>query len=369
MIETLSDHLVFFGSGMSLVLALSQGLNRPLNARKLFLLVFFFSLSVMQFQIYLLLGPLGKGIVLGAQPVGFPKFLVGPALYLYFQQILKSKSSFSRRQLLHFLPAIISIVMRLIVWAGRECGVAMDSCPEHFFLVTVPLAYDFVGLFSIFAYIFVIFKKGGVFNIRGERSAQIETAFWLILASAFIITVMIIYGLLSGDALFFRISSSLVSLHIISWFIIGMRYPEFLNLVRREIKKHQYERSLLRKYDQNILKERLLDLMETEKVYYEPELTLKTLAGKLLITPHQLSELLNSTMKMNFNTFINTYRVAESKRLIEMKPDSSILAVAFTVGFNTQSVFYSAFLKHAGVSPVKYRDISLKKIKFTGART
>ncbi|HDP79666.1 MAG TPA: AraC family transcriptional regulator [Spirochaetes bacterium] len=324
-------------------------------------MLFFFAMAVMLFQMYLLLGPLGKGMTLGAQPVAFSKFLVGPSLYLYLRHVMKRKGTFTRGQMPHFIPAIISVIMRLTVGVAQAYGVSMESARARFFLVSVPYAYDFAGLFSIFAYMAVIFHAAGIFRMRSIRNARIETTFVVILASALVVAGMVIYGLLSDDMAFFRISISLVSLHIISWLIIGLRYPEFLNLMRREIKKSQYERSLLKNFDQNVLKERLFDLMETEKVYYNSELSLKSLAAKLLITPHQLSELLNSTMKMNFNTIVNTYRVDEAKRLMGERPGESIIKIAFMVGFNTQSVFYSAFHKHAGMSPANYRETALKK--------
>lgn len=360
-VETIADHIIFLGSGISLILALSQVLNRPLNARKVYLLLFFFGMAVMLFQAYLFLGPLGRNMALGAQPVAFSKFLVGPSLYLYLQQLVGRRAVFTRGRMLHFVPAIVSVMMRLAVGATQAYGVSLDSARARFFLVSVPYAYDFAGLFSIFAYMAVIFHKAGIFRMRSIRNTRIETAFVVILASAIVVAGMVIYGLLSGDIAFFRISISLVSLHIVSWLIIGLRYPEFLNLMRREIKKSQYERSLLKNFDQNVLKERLLDLMETEKVYYDPGLSLKSLAAKLLISPHQLSELLNISMKMNFNSFVNTYRVDEAKRLIEERPRESIIKIAFTVGFNTQSVFYSAFLRHVGISPAKYRETSPEK--------
>ena len=139
-VETIADHIIFLGSGISLILALSQVLNRPLNARKVFLLLFFFGMAVMLFQAYLFLGPLGRNMALGAQPVAFSKFLVGPSLYLYLQQVVGRRAVFTRGRMLHFVPAIVSVMMRLAVGATQAYGVSLDSARARFFLVSVPYA-------------------------------------------------------------------------------------------------------------------------------------------------------------------------------------------------------------------------------------
>lgn len=61
---------------------------------------------------------------------------------------------------------------------------------------------------------------------------------------------------------------------------------------------------------------RLNSLIEQEKVYLERTLTLKTLSDKLFISPSQFSECLNSHYKMNYNNYINSYRVEEAKRIL-----------------------------------------------------
>ncbi len=103
--------------------------------------------------------------------------------------------------------------------------------------------------------------------------------------------------------------------------------------------------------------EKLKYLMEDEKVYLDAEISLQTLAEKMDISPHQLSQLLNEKMDRNFYDFVNRYRVEEAKRILQSTKGTQrkISAIAIEVGFNTMAAFYKAFKKITGVNPSDYR--------------
>ena len=65
--------------------------------------------------------------------------------------------------------------------------------------------------------------------------------------------------------------------------------------------------------------------METGKYYRDEELSLATLAEKLDIHPHELSRIVNVTLKKNFNDFVNEYRVKEvTKKMQEEKNEERL---------------------------------------------
>lgn len=95
--------------------------------------------------------------------------------------------------------------------------------------------------------------------------------------------------------------------------------------------------------------------MASEKKFTNMELTLQQLSAQLLVTPHQLSELVNESLKMNFRAFINGYRIREAERLLIEQPESSVLEIAFTVGFNSKTSFNVLFYRYTGSTPSEYR--------------
>jgi len=103
--------------------------------------------------------------------------------------------------------------------------------------------------------------------------------------------------------------------------------------------------------------EKLKGMMENEKVYVDAEISLQTLAEKMAITPHQLSQLLNEKLNRNFADYINNYRIEEAKRILKSPKGTlqKIDTLAYEVGFNTTVAFYRAFRKFTGTTPTQYR--------------
>ena len=81
--------------------------------------------------------------------------------------------------------------------------------------------------------------------------------------------------------------------------------------------------------------------MEIEKVYCDADISLQSLAEKMSIAPHLLSQLLNEKMDRNFADFISWYRIEEAKKILKTPRGArrKISAVAIEVGFNTMAAF------------------------------
>ena len=99
----------------------------------------------------------------------------------------------------------------------------------------------------------------------------------------------------------------------------------------------------------------LIELLDIEKVYKDPELSLNKLAIQLDINPHQLSELINQNLNKNFSQLINEYRIKDAKKILKEDHIHTVLSIAFKVGFNSYSSFYQHFKDETGLSPAHYR--------------
>ncbi len=112
----------------------------------------------------------------------------------------------------------------------------------------------------------------------------------------------------------------------------------------------------------NQIVERILAMMENEKLYQEPDLTLQNLAHKLQFPSYQVSQAINDGMKKNFYDLVNGYRVEEAKRLL-LNPKNknyTILSVGFEAGFNSKTTFNTVFKKFTGLTPTDYREVQSK---------
>jgi AraC-like DNA-binding protein len=107
-----------------------------------------------------------------------------------------------------------------------------------------------------------------------------------------------------------------------------------------------------------LLVQRIIVLMEEEKLYQEAELTLQQVATKLQVPSYQVSQALNEGMKKNFYDVVNNYRVEDAKRLLldEKSRNYTILSIGFEAGFNSKTTFNTVFKKFTGTTPTEFRD-------------
>ena len=98
---------------------------------------------------------------------------------------------------------------------------------------------------------------------------------------------------------------------------------------------------------------KLEQLMEQEEPYLNPQLSLRSLGEALEIHPNHLSWLLNNSYGLNYNQFVNGWRIRVFKRLALDPANAhiSLLGLAYESGFNSKTVFNSSFKKETGLSP------------------
>lgn len=119
------------------------------------------------------------------------------------------------------------------------------------------------------------------------------------------------------------------------------------------IKKKQ---PLLEEEETATYRKHLLQYMENETPYLDADLSLRTLAGKIAISPNQLSWLLNESIGKNFNKFVNHYRIETFKKLAKDPANSNItiMGLAYDSGFNSKTVFNTSFKKEMGITPSEF---------------
>jgi len=147
----------------------------------------------------------------------------------------------------------------------------------------------------------------------------------------------------------------LIGLTGLTYLLFENRYPQFYQLVAREEKQIKYKKSLIQGLSIDKIMHRLRELMEEEKIYRQFELKLDEVAAMLLITPHQLSEFINDQLRMNFSSYVNSYRVDDARKLLVANPDQSALSIGLEVGFGSKPSFNTIFKQKTGMTPSEYR--------------
>lgn len=101
---------------------------------------------------------------------------------------------------------------------------------------------------------------------------------------------------------------------------------------------------------------RLHRAFDGDKVYRQEELSLMSLAEKIGLTRHELSELFNTRLNTTFYEFLSEHRIREAQTLLENDRSARVLDIAMAVGFNSKSTFNKEFRRVTGKSPTEFRD-------------
>ncbi|GGD52932.1 hypothetical protein GCM10011514_16340 [Emticicia aquatilis] len=100
----------------------------------------------------------------------------------------------------------------------------------------------------------------------------------------------------------------------------------------------------------------LIEILQTEKPYLNPELTLQNLASTINIPVHHLSQVINEKEQKNFYDLINEWRIQEFLREVknEKNKNYTLIAIAYDCGFNSKASFNRNFKKYTGKTPTEY---------------
>ena len=110
-------------------------------------------------------------------------------------------------------------------------------------------------------------------------------------------------------------------------------------------------------------KSRLEEVMRSQQIFLQSDLTLPKLADAVDCSVNHLSQVINSGFGMGFFDYLNRYRIEYAQALLATRggQDHAMLNVAYSVGFNSISAFYAAFKKYVGQTPGHYRREQLAR--------
>jgi AraC-like DNA-binding protein len=295
-------------------------------------------------------------------------FLIAPLFYFYVKSSVDPKFRVRRRDGLHFIP--FAILFGSTVYQALVLGVwSYPPGKEYLFhsmailiqnAVTIVLAVRYLRKRRIS--LKALFSKSDDANGR-----------WL----SFFILGYSVFWLINFHNLFL-----LKVLNVSTWCpyatsinclipFLFFNVIAFVALLKPEIFATQNRKgqTALHRSAAATYRRRLLTVMESQKPYLNPDLSMTDLARSISVSAKHLSYLINGVLHVNFYDFINRYRIEESKHLLadRSRPGKTILNIAYDVGFNSKSTFNQAFKKRTGMTPSGFRKTrrSQRKVEFS----
>jgi AraC-like DNA-binding protein len=173
----------------------------------------------------------------------------------------------------------------------------------------------------------------------------------VLIAAASFAAPMIGWGNFAG------IYSALIGTSFVLVLYLLLRFPDITRKTEEAVAS-TYAVSTLSSVDCDNVVTEIKRLFELEKIYEDEGLSLNKLAELTQLTPHQVSELINTHFDLGFSGLVRRYRVEAAKKMLIDEPRASVLSVGLSVGFTSQSNFYVAFKEFAGVVPGQFRKQS-----------
>lgn len=300
----------------------------------------------------------------------FPKFYlaIGPLLYLYVLSLIKPDFKFNKKYLFHFIPLCFAFFKAIPFYlepAKKKLEIYLDIVENPNLDFHFNLLLRFIHL-SIYLILIAIIIKNHRKTIKNYFSNidkyKITWMTYLIISFSIVLGLYIIFYLLW---VFGNIVTTKYGKLISIWNVILLFWLEYKGIVQPQIFANDRLLEPGKKYNSSRLSEeqadhylkKLIEIMKNRKPYLENEITLKELADTVGTSHIYLSQIINQRLKQNFYDFINNYRINEAKKTLENFDSfkGNILDIAFEVGFNSKSTFYSAFKKNTGLTPIQYK--------------
>lgn len=283
-------------------------------------------------------------------------YAVAPLLYAYVQSLLAR--DFSAKQWCVHLSPLLLVVIVIVV---QMFELSLRTKLEQFVY----------GLSFAAGAVYSLGVKRDLSGLAQPKSVLLLEAS-LLMASTLIglvvASLMVVGTFLNQMMFIFAYGSAITAILVLGHFVYFF-FPQIDQVLADEIQD-----ALITQVESETQRKTQLSTVDVEKVvadlehlmvhqalYKRLDLTLPLLADKLGITPHQLSELINTKMGINFPRFLKQYRLAEARRLLADEPTQSMLDIGLAVGFSSLSAFYAAFREVDGMAPGQFRKIHQKR--------
>lgn len=344
----------FVGLFISVLLFISSSRH---NKSDLFLavIVFFYSINLVHPHLDLLLSGIWK---FNYYRLFEPnQFLILPLFFIYIRNYRSDSFKIKFYDLFHLIPFILVIFISYSEPSRNLENITVFPLMSLFFWIAMMLQ-AVIYLFYCNRMIKDIHRdlEQNFSNLKGFRLT------WLIWLLRFFIIICILYFIPiiflvhSGNTHLIRAVVSLIVSAAI-W-IFGIRLVFFVQRrsIPEPVKNYDAQRSIS-EYDVKIIAEALSVLMEKDKMYTSPELSLDDLVKKTGYSRNDISWYINNRLSKNFYQYINEYRVQEVIRLMQDPKYShyKIISIAFDAGFNSKPAFNKIFKQITGKTPSEFR--------------
>lgn len=293
--------------------------------------------------------------------------LFNPAFFLYVNSLTQPNFKLKKLQLLHLLPFLIFEAGSYILQEKYSLNNFFETDSTQWFRFSFSIAsviswvvYNYLSAAMVFHHRRKLESEFS--NIEGEKKLK-----WLIF-------IVVFYNLFCGFALIialitagftdtgltqytYNYTALLVLIYILGF--NGLRQRKiFIPTIEENTSKAKYANSLLSDEKKILIKDAVINYIENNKPYLNPDFNMSFLSEKTGFPKHQITEVLNTMLGKNFFKLVNEYRVEDVKKQLAKNTNNySIEGIGYECGFNNKSSFFAVFKSITGYTPLQYKEI------------
>ncbi len=284
--------------------------------------------------------------------------LSGPLLFFYVTVFLKKKELYFDRNLFHFLPFVVSLIVVTVYFQHVEHFVIWESNIDLYITILILVSHCFYIVLSVVS--LSSSKIGFKDMFRNIRTAP-QTNWLQILLMGFIMLWMVN---LNSFAIYMIVQKPGWCAYTVSIFalilFLFLTLLMFLIMIKPDVYYvvTKYRNNKVQEKDRDSYLRKLNPYMAEQKPYLNPDISLESLAAELEINPRVLSQIINESMGKSFKQYILDYRIRESMKILagDKEKKLTILEVLYQVGFNSKSAFNYQFKLYTSLTPQEYRS-------------
>ncbi len=261
---------------------------------------------------------------------------VGPCLWFYGLALIKNRVSFSLSHYLNFLPVPLSILLPFIF--------PNSWLIQGYWDYSLPVFH--LGFYLIISVYLLNSNKANISPsvFRWYRKIVLGTTVVFCFYLGNFLNFQIYY--ITGPIFFTLLVSAFTFL--------------LLNRQHQGIKK--YSSSNLDRKASKELYQNLLAIFQEEKLFLKPDLSLNSIAERLMLSTRNVSQIINENGQQNFHEFVNQHRIERAKMILRdgKNKNEKMAVIAYDSGFGNVTSFNVAFKKSTGLTPSEYKRMYLK---------
>ena len=295
--------------------------------------------------------------------------LLMPLLWLFTRRNFDLDPRFKPVQLLHFLPAIVCVVIVLsIPMRKRMESILHEVTGDDTWIGDFNAAVITSQMIGYFVAIFIYLYRKKQYIKDNWSDAEYMQKEWIpklmILFAALFVTVMTCYAIWPRtDACLIQTLNVMAMSFLVYNFIAHPTVPYIQGTSRMLVKDETVGfQSIPDEEQMRDICSQVKEYLETTNAFLRKDLSLSILSRETGIYQKLLSRSINEYLKQNFFELINEMRVGEAKRrlLLPENAGHTVDSLYEECGFRTRSTFFLAFKKVEGLSPAQWLN-SVKK--------